>query len=122
MFFSDAAKKLLKTHSWPGNVRELDNAVQRSLILKAGNIIEDKDIQLEGKVTNAQFVTDDANKANDVESGLSGDLRAHEQDLIISALQARNSRKEVAERLGISSRTLRYKLAKMRDAGVTIPA
>lgn len=119
--FSDAAKRLLKVHLWPGNVRELDNVVQRSLILKAGNIIEDKDIQLEAKVNDLQFVTDDLNQANDVESGLSGDLKAHEHDLIISALQAKNSRKEVAERLGISSRTLRYKLAKMRDAGVTIP-
>ncbi|NOR42918.1 MAG: winged helix-turn-helix transcriptional regulator, partial [Gammaproteobacteria bacterium] len=41
---------------------------------------------------------------------------------IISALNAQNNRKEVAEKLGISPRTLRYKLARMRDAGVAIPA
>ena len=57
-----------------------------------------------------------------VASGLSGDLKACEQDLIISALKAQTTRREVAEKLGISPRTLRYKLAKMRDEGVAIPA
>jgi len=120
--FSETAKRLLQTHSWPGNVRELDNVVQRALILKAGNIIEDRDIQLEDKVKNLQPVKEEVNQAKEGESALSSDLRAREQDLIISALQSRNSRKEVAQRLGISSRTLRYKLAKMRNAGVAIPA
>ncbi len=122
VYFSETAKRLLKTYPWPGNVRELDNVVQRALILKTGKSIEGKDIQLEDKVNNTQFVTDEVNQIKEGESVLSSDLRAREQDLIISALQARNSRKEVAERLGISSRTLRYKLAKMRDAGVAIPA
>ena len=42
--------------------------------------------------------------------------------LIIEALQAGNgSRKYAAMKLGISQRTLRYKLARMRDEGVSIP-
>lgn len=120
--FSEAAKRLLIEHQWPGNVRELDNVVQRSLILKSGDIVEEKDIQIEGDTNKFQIITENSEKTKVVDTGLSGDLRAREQDLIISALQAKNSRKEVAARLGISSRTLRYKLAKMRDAGVTIPA
>ena len=122
VYFSETAKRLLKTHFWPGNVRELDNVVQRALILRAGNTIEDKDIHLEDKVSNLQPVMNQTDQLRENESGLSSDLRAHEHDLIISALQAKTSRKEVAKRLGISSRTLRYKLAKMRDAGVAIPA
>ncbi len=122
VYFSKAASVLLKTHTWPGNVRELDNVVQRALILKSGNFIEDKDIHIENKSQNFQFRSPEVKKHEAVKPDLSTDLKTREQDLIISALRARNSRKEVAERLGISSRTLRYKLAKMRDAGVAIPA
>ncbi len=119
--FSETAKRLLNKHLWPGNVRELDNMVQRALILKTGNIIEDQDIHLENNVVNTQtdLVRNDFVVAK--EPDLSGDLKAREQDLIITALKAKNSRKEVAARLGISARTLRYKLARMRDAGVAIP-
>jgi len=122
VFFSESANIMLKTHAWPGNVRELDNVVQRALILKSGNIIEDKDIHIENKTQDYQFHVPEKTRQEEQEPDLSSDLKAREQDLIISALKARNSRKEVAERLGISSRTLRYKLAKMRDAGVAIPA
>ena len=101
--------------------------VQRALILKAGNLIEDKDIQFEEISHNTQNIRcgnvrqiDEA--VSEQQPGLNGDLRAREQDLIISALHAKNNRKEVAEKLGISPRTLRYKLARMRDAGVAIPA
>ncbi|VAW54123.1 Flagellar two-component response regulator FleR [hydrothermal vent metagenome] len=123
--FSESANNILRTHTWPGNVRELDNVIQRALILKSGNIIEDKDIHIENTTQNFQAHTSatvQVGGVGELESGLSNDLKAHEQDLIISALRARNSRKEVAERLGISSRTLRYKLAQMRDAGIAIPA
>lgn len=117
--FSEKAEKLLKEHLWPGNVRELDNVIQRAIILKTGHVIDAKDIHLENNVQNFPSASI---KVDNVEADLGEDLKTHEQDIIISALNAKNSRKEVAERLGISSRTLRYKLAKMRDAGVVIPA
>ncbi len=120
--FSESANIILKTHAWPGNVRELDNVVQRALILKSGNIIEDRDIHIENTTQDFQVQAAEPEQTKGIEPDLSRDLKAREQDLIISALRARNSRKEVAQRLGISSRTLRYKLAKMRDAGIAIPA
>ena len=120
--FSEAANRRLNNHLWPGNVRELDNVVQRALILKTGNVIEEKDIHIECNVQNFQAAVPIEKTTDDNEPDLNGDLRAHEQDLIISALKTKSSRKEVAEKLGISSRTLRYKLARMRDAGVAIPA
>jgi two-component system response regulator FlrC len=122
VYFSESAKRLLQMHFWPGNVRELENVVQRALILKTGNSIESNDIQFEDKTRYVQYATDSSSQHNEGETGLSGDLKAREQDLIISALKARNTRREVAEKLGISPRTLRYKLAKMRDEGVAIPA
>jgi two-component system response regulator FlrC len=51
------------------------------------------------------------------------DLRSLEEQMILDALeQGRGSRKRVAERLGISERTLRYKIARMRDAGISVPS
>ena len=67
-------------------------------------------------------ISENTDQIDELKPDLSDDLKAREQDLIISALKKKSSRKEVAQRLGISSRTLRYKLAKMRDAGVAIPA
>jgi len=53
---------------------------------------------------------------------LGDDLRSREAQVILAALRAADGRrKDVAERLGISPRTLRYKLARLRDAGVVIP-
>jgi len=61
---------------------------------------------------------------NAVESDLLGDnLKNQEFKLILDALTHSNgSRKNAAEKLGISQRTLRYKLAKMRDIGMDVPA
>jgi len=120
--FSKTAISCLTQHTWPGNVRELDNVIQRALILKTGNIIDYKDIHIENRAQDLHIVSESANPIDELQPDLSDDLKAREQDLIISALKAKNSRKEVAQRLGISSRTLRYKLAKMRDAGVALPA
>ena len=46
-----------------------------------------------------------------------------DRDLILDALRnGQGSRREAAERLGISQRTLRYKLARLREAGIDVPA
>ncbi len=125
MSFSQRAMDVLQQHSWPGNVRELDNVIQRAIILKTGNIIEAGDIRFEEVATSDMTVTGSAStpalNVSSSEESLSNDLKAREADIIISALRAKNSRKEVAEKLGISPRTLRYKLAKLRDAGIAIP-
>ncbi|MEE0986957.1 MAG: sigma-54 dependent transcriptional regulator [Succinivibrionaceae bacterium] len=55
-------------------------------------------------------------------SGLNGELKQQEYQIILDALaQFGGSRQKVAEQLGISPRTLRYKLAKMRENGYIIP-
>jgi two-component system response regulator FlrC len=124
--FSSAAEEQLRAHTWPGNVRELDNVVQRAIILKTGSAIEARDLRFERVACFDHALNAAAPCADDADGilgrGLNKDLKAREQDLIISALKARSSRREVAEKLGISPRTLRYKLAKLRDAGVAIPA
>jgi two-component system response regulator FlrC len=55
-------------------------------------------------------------------SALGSDLKQREIDLIVQALNEEPSRKEAAESLGISPRTLRYKVAKLREEGIDIEA
>ncbi len=114
---SQPAMARLSQHGWPGNVRELDNMIQRALILHAGDRIEVHDLRFE---TDAAVVELAAQAAG--ADSLGEDLRSHERNLILEALRAgMGSRKEAAARLGISPRTLRYKLARLREEGVVIP-
>jgi two-component system response regulator FlrC len=117
-------EELLRTHSWPGNVRELENVVQRALIMHVGDEIKPVDFQFETEamvVAAPAPVSKEASIAND-EGGLGDDLKSHEDRLILEALLSEHgSRKNAATKLGISPRTLRYKLARMREAGVVLP-
>jgi two-component system response regulator FlrC len=48
-------------------------------------------------------------------------MKQHEYQLIIDALRTHGgSRKDASTTLGISPRTLRYKLAQMRDSGIDV--
>jgi len=119
---SPAARACLQAYAWPGNVRELDNALQRALILQQGGVIEAADFCLAGAIPLS--AGSEAPPEAAVEAGgLGDDMRRHEYQMIIDTLRAeRGRRKEAAERLGISPRTLRYKLAQMRDAGFDVEA
>ena len=119
---ADAERKLV-THSWPGNVRELDNTVQRALIMQTGNQLNANDFILtpvpKHRQVSAPVSVDAADVVQD-EGELGSDLRTREVELIVRALKEEPSRKEAAERLGISPRTLRYKVARLRDEGVDV--
>ena len=115
---SAAAAERLRAHDWPGNVRELDNIMQRAVILQSGPEIGPEDLHLEGAVAEARPRAE-APPAG-AEAGLDEAVKRHEYERIRAAL-ARGSRKAAAEELGISPRTLRYKLARMREAGFEVP-
>jgi two-component system response regulator FlrC len=139
---ADAAHMLL-LYPWPGNVRELDNVMQRALILASGAVIQPEHVHLEiegldslpaalaaaGKAAR-EFVTEPRravvqDKVADeaASGGLSDSLSTRERDLILEALRSDNgNRQAAAKRLGISPRTLRYKLQRLREAGVVLPA
>ena len=110
---SEKAREFLTNNQWPGNVRELENVIQRSIVLCGDSVIEADLLELdEQDFNNEKTVTN-----------LNTDLKTHEQELILQALVAEHgNRKLVAERLGISPRTLRYKIAKMKEQGVPVPS
>ncbi|WP_245409563.1 sigma-54 interaction domain-containing protein [Allosphingosinicella vermicomposti] len=94
----------LMAHNWPGNARELDNVLQRAMLLREGDRIEAADLQIETAPVRAvpRFVA----------AG-----RAAQEDVIRAALASTGGhRLKAAEQLGISERTLRYRLADMRVA------
>ena len=118
----DAQLKLL-AHEWPGNVRELENCLQRAVILASGREVAGEDIFFEnmGAAEIAQSCAA-APVANE-SAMLDGGLRSAEKQMIVSALETvGGKRKDAAKILGISPRTLRYKLARLKEQGVAIPA
>jgi len=96
--------------------------LQRALILQQGGVIEAADFCLDGAIPlSGGAVPLSGQGGLAAEQG--DDKRRHEYQQIIDTLRAeRGRRKEAAERLGISPRTLRYKLAQMRDAGFDVEA
>ncbi len=120
--FTEEAGTRLMEHRWPGNVRELDNVIQRALILHDGHRIQAQDLRFEQVSPAVQPVAPSpaaaaAEAADD--AGLGPGLKSRERDLIIAALREGNgSRKLAAAKLGISPRTLRHKLQRLREAGM----
>ncbi|KTB63928.1 sigma-54 dependent transcriptional regulator [Pseudomonas allii] len=123
---SAEAQACLVAYPWPGNVRELDNAIQRALILQQGGLIQPQDFCLamgSGIAPLPTLAPAPVVVEAETAGALGDDLRRREFQMIIDTLRAeRGRRKEAAERLGISPRTLRYKLAQMRDAGMDVEA
>ncbi len=139
VILADCARAALLAHPWPGNVRELDNAIQRSLILQQGGQVLAVDLCLTAPIGLAPRpvlaavpmaavpqvpASVEIPSQVSAEAGQLGeDLKRREFQMIIDTLRSeRGRRKEAAERLGISPRTLRYKLAQMRDAGMDVEA
>lgn len=135
--FEPEAERALREYAWPGNVRELDNVIQRALIMHQGATITAADLCLEviptgtlptGAMPAASTtppISAAAMSAIDepatVPPALGDDLQRREFEIIFDTLRdTRGSRKTAAERLGISPRTLRYKLARMRDFGFNL--
>lgn len=109
---SPTAQKLMLAYPWPGNARELENVMQRALVLHTQGIIEAEHLQLS---LSAHEIPDNAL------TGASKNLQIHEFELIEKTLlEHEGNRQKVAVLLGVSERTLRYKLAKMREEGYVV--
>jgi len=123
-WFSDSALAMLKLHSWPGNVRELENVVRRALLLSDGaqtigasHIVFDTPARLVAVET--ETMTAPAESARGAK--LSSIVQHSEARAIMETLEAcGGSRVAAARQLGISERTLRYRLASFREAGIAV--
>jgi DNA-binding NtrC family response regulator len=100
----------LERQPWRGNVRELEHAIERAAVLTGKAILEPVDLQ-KGPLPSPLSPAEE-------EEGR-GTLRytaeAAERDAIKNALHAAGgNRREAAKRLGVSLRTLFYKLARLK--------
>ena len=115
---SPGAEAALAEQAWPGNVRELENVIQRALILATGSRIEAGDLRLMPAVRPAPVGGGDANETVPVVEKKVDNMKDLEREHILKTLaEVGGSRKAAIERLGISERTLRYKLQQYRDEG-----
>lgn len=115
-WLSGEALARLEAHDWPGNVRELENVIQRALLLSAGERIEASDIVFDRPAAPRTVANDES--AGGGSGRLSNIVQMHEFQAIRETLAAcGGSRIETARRLGISERTLRYRLARLREQG-----
>ena len=108
-----AAVDLLLAHDWPGNVRELENVIQRALLFAGGDTIAPEHIVFDRPASAAKPARSDVTAAT-----LGKVVQLSEFAAIRETLrQCGGSRIETARRLGISERTLRYRLARAREQG-----
>ncbi|HNF92164.1 MAG TPA: sigma-54 dependent transcriptional regulator [Accumulibacter sp.] len=118
-----AAEAALRAYSWPGNVRELENVMQRAVILAPGERVDADSLHLAGSpaVPAAVPVTQPsaaAPHAAESSPAKADSIRDLEREHILETLAAvGGSRKLAIERLGISERTLRYKLKQYKEEG-----
>ncbi|WP_375289035.1 sigma-54 interaction domain-containing protein [Qipengyuania sp.] len=123
-----AAFTALCRHRWPGNVRELENVIRRAVVLAGkGKTIGIDHIVFDQLSSVAQVDESkssfDLPAEDDATDPLSSVVKRSEAKAIIETLRACGGRRvDAAKRLGISERTLRYRLASYRDAGVPLEA
>ncbi|OQW43844.1 MAG: sigma-54-dependent Fis family transcriptional regulator [Proteobacteria bacterium SG_bin6] len=112
----------LMAHDWPGNVRELENVIQRALLFAAGDTIGAEHILFDRPTAApAPAPAPMAVANNNGPERLSNIVQMSEFQAIRETLAAcGGNRLETARRLGISERTLRYRLAKARAQGEDI--
>lgn len=110
----DSARKLIAKLSFAGNVRELENMLERALALCDGNTIlaDDLFVDQEAKPDEDAMAEFEPSKAQNV--SLSDYLEDIEKRAILKALaKANNNKTAAAKLLGVSFRTLRYRLSKL---------
>lgn len=131
---SSAAIARLEAHDWPGNVRELENVIRRAILLAGdGAVIEGEHILFDQPPANPRPLVASAPGAEATvmnsskapvpapasRASLSDVAFQSEAQAILRALDTHGGhRAKTAASLGISERTLRYRLASMRENGL----
>jgi DNA-binding NtrC family response regulator len=104
---SDDAIEKMMAYDWPGNVRELENAIERSILLCSGDLLNAADVRLDAARTKTV-----GTMSNFLPEGMN--LDQYEQSIIREALRRAGGNKSHAARLlGITRNALRYRLSQM---------
>ncbi len=134
-WISVQALALLESHPWPGNVRELENVIRRAILLAgkdphigSEHIVFDQPARMVGNepcgtATRQHPSGRLSEECNADQSSLSDVAFKSEAQAILRTLDLHGGhRAKTALSLGISERTLRYRLASMRESGLISPA
>ncbi len=101
---SNAAEGALLGYDWPGNVRELRNILERALVLAGGGMIELEHLPLE---------IQEGCSAGSEGNGFAGQVEQYKKSILLDALsEAKWSKKDAAEALGLSQRALSHYVSK----------
>jgi two-component system response regulator AtoC len=101
----------LEEQEWRGNVRELENAIERAVVLTDRDVLEPADLRREPLPTPR---SPDLGEWGVGSGTLRDAVEAAEREAITAALQATSgNRRAAAERLGVSLRTLFYKMSRL---------
>jgi len=104
---------LLNELPFPGNVRELENIIHRAILLADTDLIQPKDLMIDGVVTTGELSHPSSDQGVDPEPE---SLKGMEQKMIFKTLgRTEGNRTHAAKILGISVRTLRNKLNEYKE-------
>jgi two-component system response regulator PilR (NtrC family) len=109
------AVRMLEAYPFPGNVRELENVLERALTLSTGGIITPEHIRVRmaGR-PGAQASAGVAAAVVEGNTALGSQLESIERDAIVKALEkTRYNKTAAAKLLGMSFRSLRYRIKKL---------
>jgi DNA-binding NtrC family response regulator len=115
---SHEALELCQSYEWPGNVRELENAVENAVVLGEGDMLLSEHLPV--TLTMRRATADGMSAAEGDEffpagSGYREKMETAERKILEEAIrQANGNKSEAAKHLGISLRTMRYKIQKYK--------
>ena len=113
----------LKAHHWPGNVRELSNVLQRALVMCDGDRIMAEDLVFSAPRLPTKPKQDDVSASHSSRFIRGRDLHSISKNVEYEAInqtleKTNGNRRDAAKELGISERTLRYRMADMRTCSM----
>jgi two-component system response regulator FlrC len=131
--FTEPALRELYRYGWPGNVRELDNVIQRAVVFSNYGRIDSQHLFFDEPLSREEQDFGHHKLGQDYYSArmsqptssipmvsrhrdLQSAVRESEYDVIMDAINSTRTREDAARKLGISPRTLRYKMAKLRES------